>query len=161
MVKKITVNIAPVFKEHPMFEHEQLRRSLLIATHLLAIRGRQDLSQLLVEAPWFVPALETFDAHLVRHGFEDGLSAVGEANRQAHRVAVQIRDFHSWGEHFCNTAISLCWYRRGASGREWFFHAVFDVEPEYGRPPHNVLFFNALDPNGAHFTPACLEQPAA
>ena len=160
-MKKISMHIGSVFEGQGLFELEQLRRAKLLAMHLLAIRGRNDVSHLLAELPWFIPALQTFEEHLQRHGFENGLDAIGQANEQAHRATVDISDWHNWGEHVNNTSVCMCWYRKGARGRDWFFHVVFDVEPNFSKPPHQVIFFNSLDSSGSHLTPSCLKQATA
>jgi hypothetical protein len=139
-----------------LFHKEQLRRAYLLISHLVLIPEDGDISHIELDAPWLIPALKSFDEHLRKHGFDNGYRAIGIANASAHRLTAFIRDFHNWGFQVNETCVSMAWYHAGAKHKEWFFHAIFDIAPGEGNPAsYRILFFNALDPHGAHLKPSC------
>jgi hypothetical protein len=158
--EKLTICTNQVFDDFPMLPEAQALLGKLTASCVTSIPESGDLKCVRTHAAWILPALAEADRYLFRHRFQSGYRAIGQANAQAHRIAAYIQPQISAFD-MGSASVALAWYHIGAPGRDWFFHLVFAIEPEYSQTPLTVRFCNGLDKNGARLHPSCLEQPKA
>lgn len=157
MVNKTSVRVNRLSEEIVGRNTQRFRLARVIPILVTNVELDGSFSSVAFEAPWFLKALSSFGAHLERQGFTDGLRAIGEANAQAHRAAGYVST-HSFGTTIFAACAGIAWYRKGANGRDWFFHAAFSVDGYEERGNVEVTFFNSLDPHGRHLHPDCLKS---